>query len=81
MTEERTGRMTDNPIQMELLYICSLLLANSYAPEPNIGPCSPKYPCGHCHKAVKWTISGMMSKTCKMWYHSDRMGMSDSFLK
>ena len=32
-----------------------LLLAQSYAPEPNPGPRPVKFPCAICEKAVKWT--------------------------
>ena len=84
MTMSCTMSKVKGPVcrrKLVLLYLCSLLLANSYAPEPNPGPRTPKYPCGHCQKAVKWTTPGVMCDTCKVWYHSDCMGMSDTFLK
>ena len=37
--------------RLVLIYLCNLLLLNSYAPEPNPGPAT-KYPCGSCNKAV-----------------------------
>jgi hypothetical protein len=40
--------------RLVLTYLCSLLLANSYAPEPNPGP--PKYPCGACNEASLGSI-------------------------
>ena len=44
--------------KLVLLYLCMLLLAESYAPEPNPGPRQPKFPCSVCEKAVKWTTPG-----------------------
>ena len=64
--------------KLVLLYLCMLLLAESYAPEPNSGPRPPKFPCGVCHKAVKWSTSGVQCDSCKIWYHQDCMGMSDN---
>ena len=42
-----------------LLYLCSLLLAQSYAPEPNSVPRPVKFPCVICEKAVHWNTAGV----------------------
>ena len=63
--------------KLVLIYLCSLLLAESYAPEPNPGPRPCKYPCGYCHKAVKWTTPGICCDSCNMWYHQECLGMKD----
>ncbi|KAH3863073.1 hypothetical protein DPMN_026051 [Dreissena polymorpha] len=38
--------------KLVLLYLCVLLLANP-------GPRPPKFPCGICQLAVKWTTPGV----------------------
>ena len=47
-----------------LLYLCSLLLAQSYAPEPNPGPRPVKFPCVICEKAVRWNTPGVCCDHC-----------------
>ena len=64
------------PDKQVLLYLCAILLSNSYAPEPNPGPRAPKYPCGSCHKAVTWKTAGVCCDTCNIWYHKDCLGMN-----
>ncbi|CAC5393455.1 unnamed protein product [Mytilus coruscus] len=51
------------------MYLCSLLLTNSYAPEPNPGPRTPKYPCGTCKHAVTWKTETVCCDSCGQWYH------------
>ena len=63
--------------KLVLLYLCSILLTQSYAPEPNPGPCPVKFPCAVCHKAVKWMTPGVCCNSCEVWYHQERMGMPD----
>ena len=58
-----------------LLYLCSLLLAESYAPEPNPGPRTPKFPCGICKKACKWTTPCVCCDSCDVWFHQDCLNM------
>ena len=60
-----------------LLYLCSLLLAQSYAPEPNPGPRAIKYPCVICEKAVRWNTPGVCCDSCDRWYHQRCMCMSE----
>jgi hypothetical protein len=48
------------PQKQVLLYLSSILLTRSYAPEPNPGPRAPKHPCGQCSKAVTWQTAGRM---------------------
>lgn len=64
--------------QKLLLYICSLLLAESYAPEPNPSPRNITYLCGICSKAVKWSTPGICCDTCDTWYHKECIGMSST---
>ena len=63
--------------KLVLLYLCSILLTQSYAPEPNPGPRPVKFPCAVCHKAVKWTTPGVCCDSCEVWYHQECMGMPD----
>ena len=60
-----------------LLYLCSLLLAQSYAPEPNPGPRPVKFPCVICEKAVRWNTPGVCCDHCDRWYHQKCMGMPE----
>ncbi|XP_071171114.1 uncharacterized protein [Mytilus edulis] len=55
--------------KLVLMYLCSLLLTNSYAPEPNPGPRTPKYPCGTCTRAVTWKTEAVCCDSCRQWYH------------
>ncbi|VDI40583.1 Hypothetical predicted protein [Mytilus galloprovincialis] len=55
--------------KLVLMYLCSLLLTNSYAPEPNPGPRTPKYPCGTCTCAVTWKTEAVCCDSCGQWYH------------
>ncbi|XP_072043590.1 uncharacterized protein [Amphiura filiformis] len=61
-----------------LLYFAILLIAQSHDTEMNPGPYAPKYPCGVCKKAVRWsrTRTAVAYDTCNTWYHTDCMGMS-----
>ena len=63
--------------KLVLLYLCSIMLAQSYAPEPNPGPRPVKFPCAICHKAVKWSTPGVCCDSCDVWYHQECMGMPD----
>ena len=61
--------------KLVLLYLCAILLSQSYAPEPNPGLRTPKYPCGICSKAVTWTTPAVCCDSCNVWYHKECMGM------
>ena len=56
--------------KLVLLYLCSVVLVNSYAPELNPGHRTPKYLCGYCQIAVKWTTPGVKCDICKVWCHT-----------
>ncbi len=58
-----------------LLYLAALLLAQSYAPEPNPGPRTPKYPCMECNKAVRGGQHAVCCDSCDRWVHTECMGM------
>ncbi|CAC5390131.1 unnamed protein product [Mytilus coruscus] len=51
------------------MYLCSLLLTNSYAPEPNPGPRTPKYPCGTCKHVVTCKTEAVCCDSCGQWYY------------
>ncbi len=64
------------PGKLVLLYLAIILLANSYAPEPNAGPRAPQYSCGSCQKAVTWNTPGVCCDSCDRWYHKSCIGMN-----
>ena len=75
-----TQSNADGPIcrkKQVLLYLCSLLLTLSYAPEPKPGPRPIKFPCAVCNKAVKWSTPGVCCVSCEVWFHQKCMGMPD----
>lgn len=61
-----------------LTYMCAILILNSYDCHPNPGPRTPKFPCGECGKAVKWskTVLSVACTECETWYHKDCLGMN-----
>ena len=60
-----------------LLYLCTLLKAESYAPEPNPGLRPVKFPCVVCQKAVRWNTSGVCCDSYYRWYDQRCMGKPD----
>ena len=54
--------------------ICLLLLAGDV--ELNPGPCSPRYPCGVCGKAVRYSDRAVACDDCNIWYHTNCMLMN-----
>ncbi len=67
-------------ISAPLLWHSGLLLLLMLAAdiEANPGPYTPKYPCGVCSKAVKWTQKGVACDSCDSWYHSSCVGLSET---
>ena len=65
-------------LKLVLLYLCILLIIQSCDTESNPGPRIPKYPCGVCSTAVRWSRTRMAvaCDTCDTWFHCDCMGMS-----
>ena len=55
-----------------LIYL--LLLAGDV--ELNPGPCSLRYPCGVCGKAVRNNDRAVACDTCNIWYHTNCMVMN-----
>lgn len=60
-----------------LIYLCSLLLAESYTPEPIPGSRPCKYPCGYFAKAVEWITPSICCDTCYIWHYQDCLGLKD----
>ena len=61
------------------LYICVLLISNSWDTETNPGPESRSdshFPYGLCDVSVGWEDRGICCDTCNVWYHIDCQGMS-----
>jgi hypothetical protein len=65
--------------RLVLTYLCSILLTNSYAPEPNPGP--PKYPYGSCNKACTWKQKAVCCDSCDQWYHINCQGIDEKMNK
>ena len=65
-------------IKGHLAYIFYILILTSSDYHPNPGPRTPKYPCGICGKAVRWsrTIRSVACNDCEVWFHKDCLGMS-----
>ena len=57
-----------------------LCISNDIHPHPGPPRRGPKYPCGVCHKAVRWsrTRKAVACDTCDVWYHTDCMGMGSA---
>ena len=53
--------------------ILSLLLSGQVEPNPGPGR-PPKYPCGECHKAVRWGRS-IACDRCDQWFHKECLDM------
>ena len=66
------------PMKSHLSYIFGILLLISSDCHPNPGPRTPKYPCGICSKAVRWskTVRSVACTECEVWYHIDCLGMA-----
>ena len=45
--------------------------------ELSTGLTMPKYPCGVCEKAVKWSDKGIACDACETWFHTRCIGMCD----
>lgn len=63
--------------RLVLLYLASILLSNSYSPEPNPGPeclsdsqSRSSWLCGTCDRPVDWSDRGLACNTCGLWYHA-----------
>ena len=61
------------------LYICVLLMSNSWDTETNPGPDSRSdshFPCGLCDVSVGLEDLGICCDTCNVWYHIDCQALS-----
>ena len=59
-----------------LLYISILMIALLSNVEENPGPCTPKFPCQICEKAVIWKQKGIACDDGQQWYHVQCMCMT-----
>ncbi|KAI8495881.1 hypothetical protein Bbelb_262970 [Branchiostoma belcheri] len=73
--------------RLVLLYLASILLSDSYAPEPNPGPeeavhgapvgsqSHSSWMCGTCDRTVGWDDRGLACDTCGQWFHAHCQSM------
>ena len=75
---KRKGPVCRN--KLVLIYLCSLLLPESYAPEPNPGPRPGKYPCGYCKKGSGMDNTGnVYISHCEMSHGSAHLVVCQLF--
>ena len=77
--DKKNQEVTIKYDRLVLTYLCSILLANSYASEPNPGP--PKYSCGSCNKACTWKQKAVCCDSCDQWYHINCQGIDEKMYK
>ena len=73
--KKRSFPLISKPQNVQNSTYLSLILILSGDIQLNPGPRTPKYPCGLCHKACKWTTPCVRCDTCKVYYHQDCMHM------
>ena len=77
--DKKNQEVTIKYDRLVLTYLCSILLTNSYASEPNPGP--PKYSCGSCNKACTWKQKAVCCDSCDQWYHINCQGIDEKMYK
>lgn len=77
----KSGPTQEHKCPEKSVFLLLLLLAGDVHSNP--GPRPPKYPCGVCHKAVKWDpqAPSVCCDSCDVWYHQHCLAMPDAVFR